>query len=352
MAKITIGDQYSYNGKGYLDAKIQPVGTVEDLADAVLTRQKFQGLTITVLHPDGPDSLPADYIYAVNPSTGNLEWMRKSGSSDTTVDTNTPDYIEISRDGQTFYVDKGAWFDRFESGVTDSLTEIYALLDELSSGVTEDIAEISERLGYVESAITETNERIDTIESEVSSFTETITNQVETITERVETLEMNVSAMTETVDREVERIDAKDAQQDELIAGIYDWRIEKTESGNTDYYALIDGSGNTLGDVIEVTNEQYLENVEYISAATEQDKEIDDSVVIGDPYLKFTWAYDIVTYVAVKTWVNDYFAGDGIEITPGHEVSVKLSGVDSGATCYLSTSDSGLELNMFYEVDE
>ncbi len=308
MSEI-IGNQFIYNGKGYLDGKMQPVETPADLGVGIETRQLFQGLTVTVIHPDGNESKPVDYVLWKN-QEGRLEWTRKDDGTHTTVETQTPDYIEVTRSGRTFYVNKGAWFDRFESGITESLEEIYSLIDELSSGITEDLVEI--------------NERID----------------------------REVSALTETISGEVERIDAKDAQQDELIAGIYDWRIEKTESGNTDYYALIDGSGNTLGDVIEVTNEQYLENVEYISAATEQDKEIDDSVVIGDPYLKFTWAYDIITYVAVKTLVNDYFAGDGIEITPGHEVSVKLSGVDSGATCYLSTNDSGLELNMFYEVDE
>ena len=105
------------------------------------------------------------------------------------------------------------------------------------------------------------------------------------------------------------------------------WHIQKTvDSGhNITYYALVDGSGNTIGDTIDVTEEQYLENVEYISAATEQDHEIDEKVVIGEPYLKFTWKYGIITYVAIKDWVNDYFAGDGIEINNEHEISVKLS---------------------------
>ena len=48
MAIINYTDQLKYTGKGYLDAKMMPVETVDDLKKISLT-QRFEGLTITVL---------------------------------------------------------------------------------------------------------------------------------------------------------------------------------------------------------------------------------------------------------------------------------------------------------------
>ena len=108
------------------------------------------------------------------------------------------------------------------------------------------------------------------------------------------------------------------------------------------------------GDVAERQHlsRKYLEQVIYIPSATAEDKAIDDTVIIGDPYLKFIWKYDIITYVAIKDWVNDYFAGPGIDISAGHEVSVKLAEVDDDNQNYLTVDDNGLKMNMFIEIDE
>ena len=407
MSEKVVGNQYRYNGPGYLDSKIQPVESVDDL-NSILLRQRFIGLTVTVIHPDGPDSKPADYWLVQDPNEeeGVLMWERKTtgGGSDITVDTNTPDYITVTRDGDTFYVDAaGNFVDAIDdikdavSGLTTAITETNERVDTIETRVetvenevssftetiTTQVETIREKVDTLEtrvetvestvSALTETVtnevERLDTrIDNEVSALTETITNEVntinekidsevssltETITTEVERLDSSISALTETVTNEIERIDAKDAEQDERLDEVYEWHIEKLseESGSTKY-ALVDGSGNTRGDVIEIVDEQYLETVEYIPSATEEDKEIDPTVIIGDPYLKFTWKYGIITYVAVKDWVNDYFEGPGITINAGHEISVKLAEVEEGNDNYLSVDADGLRMNMFIEIDD
>ena len=297
MAKV-IGYQYTYNGPGYLDAKIQPVETVADL-DSILLRQRFVGLTVTVIHPDGADSKPADYWLVQDPNEeeGVLMWERKTIDVEMiSVDTHTSDYIQVTKDGSTYYVDA-------------------------AGNLVSDIEEIK-------SGLTITNERVDALETEVSSLTETVTT-------------------------EVQRIDEKNTEQDELINEFSQWHLEKiSEASGVTEYALVDGSGHTIGDTIEITEEQYLEQVIYIPSATEADKAIDDTVIIGDPYLKFIWKYDIITYVAIKDWVNDYFAGPGIDISAGHEVSVKLAEVDDDNQNYLTVDDNGLKMNMFIEIDE
>ena len=375
MSEKVIGNQYLFNGPGYLDSKIQPVEHVEDL-DKILLRQRFIGLTVTVIHPDGDDSSPADYWLVQDPNEeeGILMWERKTsgGGVEISVSTNTPDYITVTKNGDTYYVDAAgnlvSEIEEIKSGLT-ATTERVDTLETKVETVETKVETLETKVETVEtsvetletkvdrevSALTETinnevetiNDRIDTV---VSTITETIESEIETVNERIDN---EVSALTETITNEVERIDAKDAEQDERLDEISQWHIEKLseESGLTQY-ALVDGSGNTIGDTIDIIDEQYLETVIYIPSATAEDQAIDPSVVIGDPYLKFVWKYDIVTYVAIKDWVNDYFAGLGINISAGHEISVKLAEVSEDNQNFLSLDSNGLQMNMFIEIDD
>lgn len=385
MSEKVIGNQYLFNGPGYLDAKIQPVEHVEDL-DKILLRQRFIGLTVTVIHPDGDNSSPADYWLVQDPNEeeGVLMWERKtSGAEEISVSTNTPDYLTVTSSGNTYYVDASGnlieEIDEIKSGLTATNERVSTLetkvetvetkvetletkvetveteVSALTETIASEIETVNERIDNEVSALTETitnevntvNERID---SEVSALTETITNEVERLDTKIDN---EVSALTDTINNEVERIDAKDAEQDERLDEISQWHIEKlSEDSGLTQYALVDASGNTIGDTIDIIDEQYLESVVYIPSATEDDKAIDQSVVVGDPYLKFIWKYDIVTYVAIKDWVNDYFAGPGIAISAGHEISVKLAEAEEGNQNYLSVDENGLRMNMFIEIDD
>ena len=385
MSNIT-GNQYLYNGPGYLDAKIQPVENVSDL-NKILLRQRFIGLTVTVIHPDGPDSKPCDYWLVQDPNEeqGVLMWEKKGGTGEhTVVDTQTPDYITVTKDGNTYYVDAAGNFVGEIDEIKDAISSIMTAITEVNEHIDSEVERLDERIDTEISAVTDViesqvsaltevintevetiNDRIDT---EVSSLTETITTETErldtridtevsalteTITTEVERIDNTISSLTETVTTEIERIDAKDDEQDERLDEISQWHVEKlSDDSGVTKYGLVDGSGNTIGDVIEIIDEQYLETVEYISAATEEDKEIDERVIIGDPYLKFTWKYGIITYVAVKDWINDYFEGPGIAISQSHEISVKLVEPEEGNQNYLSVDSDGLKMNILIEIDE
>lgn len=56
MAIINYSDQLKYAGRGYLDSKMMPVKTVDDLKEIPIT-QRFEGYTVTVLN----DGNPQDY---------------------------------------------------------------------------------------------------------------------------------------------------------------------------------------------------------------------------------------------------------------------------------------------------
>lgn len=71
MAIINYTDQLKYAGKGYLDAKMMPVKTVDDLKAISLT-QRFEGFTVTVLN----EGTPQDY-WLVGGITNN-HWVPKT----------------------------------------------------------------------------------------------------------------------------------------------------------------------------------------------------------------------------------------------------------------------------------
>ena len=71
MAIINYTDQIKYAGKGYLDTKMMPVKTVDDLKAISLT-QRFEGFTVTVLN----DGAPQDY-WLVGGITNN-HWVPKT----------------------------------------------------------------------------------------------------------------------------------------------------------------------------------------------------------------------------------------------------------------------------------
>lgn len=74
MAIINYTDQLKYAGKGYLDAKMMPVQSVEDLKNIPLS-QRFEGFTVTVLN----DGNPQDY-WLIGGTT-NKYWIPKNPDS-------------------------------------------------------------------------------------------------------------------------------------------------------------------------------------------------------------------------------------------------------------------------------
>lgn len=74
MAIINYTDQIKYTGKGYLDAKMMPVATVDDLKKISRT-QRFEGLTITVLNNGNPQD------YWLIGGTKDSNWTLKDTSN-------------------------------------------------------------------------------------------------------------------------------------------------------------------------------------------------------------------------------------------------------------------------------
>jgi hypothetical protein len=73
MAIINYTDQLKYAGKGYLDAKMMPVESVDDLKNIPLN-QRFEGFTVTVLNNGNPQD------YWLVGGTTNKYWVPKTVS--------------------------------------------------------------------------------------------------------------------------------------------------------------------------------------------------------------------------------------------------------------------------------
>jgi hypothetical protein len=74
MAIINYTDQLKFAGKGYLDAKMMPVDTVDGLY-AIPRTQRFEGLTITVLN----NGNPMDYWLVGG--TADANWVPKGNGN-------------------------------------------------------------------------------------------------------------------------------------------------------------------------------------------------------------------------------------------------------------------------------
>lgn len=80
MSIIKISDQFYYTNKGYLDAKMQPVGTLADL-QKITKAHRFVGMTVTVID-DGHGLGPRDYWIKDKITT----WVLKETSSQIKID--------------------------------------------------------------------------------------------------------------------------------------------------------------------------------------------------------------------------------------------------------------------------
>lgn len=74
MAIINYTDQLKYTGQGYLDSKMMPVKTYEDLSKIALS-QRFEGFTITVLNDGNPQE------YWLVGGISNKHWVPKTSTS-------------------------------------------------------------------------------------------------------------------------------------------------------------------------------------------------------------------------------------------------------------------------------
>lgn len=132
---------------------------------------------------------------------------------------------------------------------------------------------------------------------------------------------------------------------DGLLSTLSLKKVATPATGMASQYQLVGKDGATvLGVSIDIPKDQFLKSAEFIASATEADKAIDSSVIVGDPYLKFifqTTGADTTTYVSVKKLVDVYVAGNGINVA-SNTISIKI---DASGESFLTVGTSGLKLS-------
>ena len=100
-------------------------------------------------------------------------------------------------------------------------------------------------------------------------------------------------------------------------------KLDTPQQGFAATYQLQDKNGSPLGASINIIQDKFLQGAALITA-TQEDRAADPSVVIGDPYLKFTFNTQPVSviYVAVKDLVDTYNAGQGL-LLQNHTFSIE-----------------------------
>lgn len=216
MAIINYSDQLKYAGKGYIDAKMMPVQTVDDLKAIPIT-QRFEGFTVTVLNNGNPRDYwlvggVANKYWVPKTVNGNhkdlkltleegfLKLSDNEGQIGESVDLNqffpefedlfikTVDYVTENEKGEKgvflcftysdeskMYLDMSYFLSKtYESGdgivingnvisLDDAIKGKITLLEEQVTTNTVDIENIKNRLESINSILTKVNENSDKI---------------------------------------------------------------------------------------------------------------------------------------------------------------------------------------------
>ena len=125
------------------------------------------------------------------------------------------------------------------------------------------------------------------------------------------------------VDDSLAVINASIAEIETAVENVAVYNLESVQSSETQWAAQYnftkDGSVVTT---INIPKDQFLKEATFVDSATAEDKAIDDSVVVGQPYLKFTWEIELesgvsITYVPVNKLVDTYVGSDYITVSAG-----------------------------------
>lgn len=139
-------------------------------------------------------------------------------------------------------------------------------------------------------------------------------------------IKANADAIAEhktAVDASLAVINASIAEIETAVENVAVYNLEVVQSPEAQWAAQYnftkDGSVVTT---INIPKDQFLKEATFVDSATAEDKAIDDSVVVGQPYLKFTWEIELesgvsITYVPVNKLVDTYVGSDYITVSAG-----------------------------------
>lgn len=113
-------------------------------------------------------------------------------------------------------------------------------------------------------------------------------------------------------------------------------------------YRLTGKDGNPIGETISIPRDRFLQGIDFIEHATQDDQGWDDmvDVVLGDPYLKMRYylanGSTRIQYIPLKSLIDIYTSGPGINVSADNVISIDI---DPESAETLSVSKMGLRLD-------
>lgn len=139
-------------------------------------------------------------------------------------------------------------------------------------------------------------------------------------------IKANAAAIAEhktAVDASLAVINASIAEIETAVENVAVYNLEAVQSPEAQWAAQYNFTKDgTVVTTINIPKDQFLKEATFVDSATAEDKAIDDSVVVGQPYLKFTWEIELesgvsITYVPVNKLVDTYVGSDYITVSAG-----------------------------------
>lgn len=220
MAIINYTDQLKYAGRGYLDAKMMPVKTYEDLKSIPQT-QRFEGLTIVVLN----DGQPQDYWLIGG--TSNSCWKPKTTTNfDDLRLTLEEGFLKLTNDGIQLgeAIDFNDFFPSSSSEIYIKSVDYATVNGDGENGIFmcftySDGSQKYLNMGQFLSNTYEAGSGI-VVENNVISLDSAIIGKIETLEAALSELSTNVETNKQNIDSNKISIDALKARVDALTSDI------------------------------------------------------------------------------------------------------------------------------------
>lgn len=220
MAIINYTDQLKYAGRGYLDAKMMPVKTYEDLKSIPQT-QRFEGLTIVVLN----DGQPQDYWLIGG--TSNSCWKPKTATNfDDLRLTLEEGFLKLTNDGIQLgeAIDFNEFFPSSSSEIYIKSVDYATVNSDGENGIFmcftySDGSQKYLNMGQFLSNTYEAGSGI-VVENNVISLDSAIIGKIETLEAAWSELSTNVETNKQNIDSNKISIDALKARVDALTSDI------------------------------------------------------------------------------------------------------------------------------------
>lgn len=201
----------------------------------------------------------------------------------------------------------------------DLATDVAALKTQMNT-----LLASADTAGSIDNKIKVANETLKSeVDTSLGELKTTVDASVAALDASIKANAAAIAGHKTAVDASLAVINASIAEIETAVENVAVYNLESVQSPNAQWAAQYnftkDGSVVTT---INIPKDQFLKEATFVDSATAEDKAIDDSVVVGQPYLKFTWEIELesgvsITYVPVNKLVDTYVGSDYITVSAG-----------------------------------